>query len=165
MQQGKGEGGGGDRRDRLIQDARHDTYRARKKLPEPARCPGCEAVFRDGRWQWLEDSTVVSESLCPTCQRIEDAYPAGIVTLSGKFVQEHRDEILGLVHNVEARERGEHPLKRIMELRDQGAEISITTTDLHLARSIGDSLHHAYAGELDYQYTKEADLLRVTWKR
>ncbi len=52
-----------------------------------------------------------------------------------------------------------------MEVRDEGGEISITTTDLHLARSIGDSLHHAYGGDLDYQYTKAADSLRVFWKR
>ncbi|MEE8313643.1 MAG: BCAM0308 family protein [Myxococcota bacterium] len=165
MQRGRGEGDGGSRRDRLIQDARHDTYRSRRKPPEPARCPGCGAVFRDGRWQWIEDSTAVPVPLCPACQRIEDGYPAGFVTLSGEFLQEHRDEILALAHNVEARERGEHPLKRIMEVQDRGGEILITTTDLHLARSIGDSLYHAYAGELDYQYTKGADSLRVTWKR
>jgi NMD protein affecting ribosome stability and mRNA decay len=104
-------------------------------------------------------------SLCPACQRIKDEYPAGFVTLSGEFLQEHREEILGLVHNVEEREKAQHPLKRIMEIRDEAGEISITTTDLHLARSIGDALHHAYAGELDYEYAKGADSLRVTWKR
>ncbi len=165
MERGRGNGGGVGRRDRLIQDARHDPYRSQRKLREPARCPGCGAVFRDGRWQWLEDSTAVPVSLCPACQRIKDAYPAGFVTLSGEFLQEHREEILGLVHNVEEREKAQHPLKRIMEIRDEAGEISITTTDLHLARSIGDALHHAYAGELDYEYAKGADSLRVTWKR
>ncbi len=165
MRRGRGNGGDGGRRDRLIQDARHDPYRQKRKLPEPSRCPGCGAVFRDGRWQWVEDSTAVPVPLCPACQRIEDRNPAGFLALSGEFLQEHREEILGLVHNVEAREKAQHPLKRLMEVREEGGEISITTTDLNLARSIGDALHHAYGGDLDYQYTKAADSLRVFWKR
>lgn len=164
MAKRRGSGGRGARRDRLIQDERHDVYRTRGKLPEPSRCASCGAVFRDGRWQWIEDSGAAPVT-CPACQRIEDRYPAGFVTLSGEFLQEHRDEILGLVHKVETREKSQHPLKRLMEVRDEGGEISITTTDLQLARSIGEALQHAYEGELDYQYTKAADSLRVTWKR
>jgi hypothetical protein len=41
----------------------------------------------------------------------------------------------------------------------------VTTTDPHLARRIGEALHDAYKGTLDYQYNKEDNLLRVTWSR
>ena len=41
----------------------------------------------------------------------------------------------------------------------------VTTTDPHLARRIGEALHHAYKGELDYHYNKEEKLLRVVWRR
>jgi hypothetical protein len=34
---------------------RHDPYKARHKLPEPAACPECGAVFHEGRGQWVED--------------------------------------------------------------------------------------------------------------
>jgi hypothetical protein len=34
-----------------------------------------------------------------------------------------------------------------------------------MARAIGDAVQHAYKGELCYQYTDEADILRVAWKR
>ena len=36
---------------------------------------------------------------------------------------------------------------------------------MHLERSIGDALYHAYEGELDYEYTDEANILRVSWER
>jgi hypothetical protein len=41
----------------------------------------------------------------------------------------------------------------------------VTTTDIHLARGIGDALHSAYKGELEYHYNKEENLLRVEWRR
>lgn len=41
----------------------------------------------------------------------------------------------------------------------------VTTTDPHLARRIGDALHHAYKGELEYRYNKQDKLLRVSWSR
>jgi hypothetical protein len=45
------------RRDRLIREPEHDPYKSRRKLPEPTACPECGAVFREGRWQWVEVPT------------------------------------------------------------------------------------------------------------
>lgn len=39
----------------------------------------------------------------------------------------------------------------------------MATADIYLARSIGEALHHAYRGELEYHYSPEADQLRVSW--
>ena len=83
--------------------------------------------------------------------------------MKGDFLQSHRDEIMNLVHNEEKRERTDHPLKRIMDVEEKGDEVLVTTTDIHLARSIGDALHHAYQGKLDYHYNDEQNLLRVEW--
>ena len=41
----------------------------------------------------------------------------------------------------------------------------ITTTDIHLARDIGEAVHAAYNGELQYHYNKEENLMRVLWTR
>jgi len=38
-----------ERRDRLLREQVHDTYKRRGQLKEPARCPGCGAVYRKGR--------------------------------------------------------------------------------------------------------------------
>jgi len=166
MNKSKRRGGGHPhRRDRLIREPTHDPYRSLRKLPEPTVCPDCDAVFREGRWRWAAGPVDAPRTLCPACQRIADRYPAGFVTVSGGFLREHRSEILGLARNVEMRERGDHPLKRIIQARDEAGDLLITTTDMHLARSIGDSLHAAYGGELDYEYAKEENLLRVKWSR
>jgi NMD protein affecting ribosome stability and mRNA decay len=153
------------RRDRLIREREHDPYKAREKHPEPTVCPDCQAVYRDGRWQWVDGPFGVPRTLCPACQRIRDGYPAGYVTLRGEFLGEHRVEILSLARNLEERERVDHPLKRIMEIREEEDALVITTTDMHLARLVGESIHRAYQGEIDYRYSKEGSVLRVGWIR
>jgi hypothetical protein len=40
------------RRDRLIQEKRHDAYREWEKWPEPTVCKDCGALFRGGHWTW-----------------------------------------------------------------------------------------------------------------
>ena len=151
------------RHDRLLQEQVHDAYKSKGKLPEPSVCPHCKAVFHQGRWQWLKTPVGAHPETCPACHRIHDHYPAGYITLKGDFLQSHREEIMNLVHNEEKRERTDHPLKRIMDVEEKGDEVLVTTTDIHLARSIGDALHHAYQGKLDYHYNAEQNLLRVEW--
>jgi NMD protein affecting ribosome stability and mRNA decay len=154
-----------ERRDRLIREREHDPYRVRAKLPDPTACPDCGAMYRAGRWFWGSPPAEAHRERCPACRRIRDDYPAGILSLRGAFPREHRDELLGLVRNVEEREKAEHPLKRIMAIGDEEDALVIRTTDPGLARNIGDAIHDAYEGELDIGYTDEGNLLRVTWSR
>ena len=163
----KGERGGWRplRRDQLMQELVHDSYKSKKKLPEPTLCPDCGAVFRGARWVWGEAPAGANESLCPACHRIRDRFPAGYVTLKGEFLGAHRDEIMHLVRNREATEKAEHPLERIMAIEDAEDGVLVTTTDTHLARSIAEAVQAAYKGELDFRYNKEDNLLRATWSR
>lgn len=153
------------RRDRLIQEHVHDAYKSRWKYPEPTRCPECGAVFSDGRWHWGAAPAGAHEAPCPACRRVRDRLPAGFVTLRGPFFMEHRDEILHRARHVEERERSEHPLQRIMGIEEVDGGVCVTTADIHLARAIGEALHHAWHGRLDFHYNPEEDLLRVTWER
>lgn len=153
------------RRDRLIQEEVHDTYKSRTKLPEPTVCPRCGAVFHEGRWQWAAKPAGAHEEICPACHRIHDEFPAGFLTLGGKFFREHREEILHLVRNEGEREKTEHPLKRIINIEDHDDGVLVTTTSIHMARRIGDAVHHAYQGELEFHYNEEENLLRVNWAR
>ena len=153
------------RRDRLIQEQRHDTYRSKGKLREPTACPGCGEVYRAGMWRWETEPERAHFQSCPACLRIADDYPAGFVTLRGGFLADHLDEILNLVRNEEAREKIQHALERIMKIETQDDGVLVTTTDIHLARRIGESVHHAYAGDLEYHYQDDEHLLHVNWIR
>lgn len=153
------------RHDELFKERVHDAYKVKGKLKEPSACSQCGAVFHQGRWQWLEAPANSHRTICPACHRIHDDFPAGFLTLKGDFLRSHHDEIMHLVRNLEKKEREEHPLKRIMAIEEKEDTTLVTTTDIHLARGIGEALHHAYQGELDFHYNPEQYLLRVSWMR
>jgi NMD protein affecting ribosome stability and mRNA decay len=152
-------------RKQLLQEVVHDSYKPKRKLAGPARCPDCGAVYRRGRWRWGAAPPGSRPTRCPACHRIRDRLPGGTVRLRGSFFDRHRDEILGRVRHCEQAESRAHPLQRIIAAAADGAGLLVTTTDAHLARRIGEALHNAYKGELDYRYNKQDNLLRVGWTR
>ena len=153
------------RRDRLIKEREHDVYKSRKKLSDPSACTECGVVYHKGRWEWGEAPPDAKRLTCPACQRARDGLPAGILSLRGEFHLAHRDEVLGLLRNVEEREARNHPLKRIMKVEEQGNTMTVSTANPGLARSLGDALLHAYQGELEYHYADDAGVFRVSWSR
>lgn len=155
----------GVRREQLLQGLGHDAYKAAAKLPEPSVCRVCGAVCRRGRWAWGDAPAKAHAALCPACRRIREQLPAGFVRLKGEFFDAHRDEVLKRVRRVEAAEKREHPMQRIIAVEAEREGMMVSTTDAHLARRIGDALHEAYKGTLQYRYNKEETLLRVSWRR
>lgn len=146
-------------------DRLSDPYAQRGKLAEPAVCSECGAVYHEGRWQWLPAPPDAAAVRCAACRRILEKMPAGYVAVNGAFAREHRLELLELVRNLEAREKNEHPMQRIIAIDEQDDGLMITTTDIHLARGIGEALQHAYKGKLDYHFLPDEYLLRVRWER
>ena len=157
------------RRDQLRQDSEHDSYRLAKKPAEPAVCPDCGAIFHAGRWQWGARAEAAGEVLCPACHRIRDKLPAGFLHVSGDFFVEHRDEILGLLDHHAKKAVAEHALARVIGIASasdgDGDGMVLTTTDIHLARDLGEALHAAYRGGLEFLYNDAENLLRVHWWR
>jgi hypothetical protein len=155
------------RQDRRIAERVHDPYKTRLKLQEPTLCPDCGALYQDGRWTWpsYPPPADTPQERCQACHRIHDKYPAGRVVIGGSFVADHEEEIMNLIHHQEELEKTEHPLHRIMDMEKQDGGLVITTTDIHLPRRIGEALHHAYQGSLDFHYEEEAYSLQVNWTR
>lgn len=136
-----------------------------RKPAEPAACPRCGASVKGGRWTWEAAPEDASETLCPACVRISDNDPAAVVILSGTFTSEHGEEIVHLIRNVEEKEASEHPLNRLVSIRRKPGSIVVKTTEVRLARTIGEALKRAYEGDLDYHFVESDNLFRVTWKR
>lgn len=150
-------------RDRLLQESVHDSYKLQGKLKEPTVCIECGAVYHRGSWRWLARPQGAAETLCPACHRQRDQFPAGYVRLRGDRLNMMQEQLLGLIRNEEQREKADHALQRIMAIEQGEGEWLVTTTDIHLARRIGEALHQAYQGALEYHYNPAENLLRVHW--
>ncbi len=144
-----------------------DPYQQRGKYGEPTACSDCGAVYQKGRWEWssVPPNVQAHKERCPACARIREDMPAGYLTIKGIFAKDHHDELMQLLRHHEQREKSEHPLQRIMQIDEQPDSWVITTTDIHLARGLGEALEHAYRGTLQYHYNKDDYLLRVSWER
>lgn len=154
------------RRDRMVEERIHDTYKLRGKLAEPTRCPQCGAVYHKGRWQWMDSPPEdAAEQVCSACHRTNDVYPAGEVTLSGRFVAGHKQEIINLARNLESEEKREHAMNRIIGIREAPDELLITTTDVHLPQRIGKAVHAAFEGDLDVHFDKGGYFTSISWSR
>jgi hypothetical protein len=155
----------GVRHEERMKPVREDSYHEDHKHADPATCPRCHATYLKGRWTWHPAPQDAVRETCPACQRIEDNFPAGYVTIKGAFLADHRDEILNVVMARAERAREEHPLQRIIGMEDVSRGVLVTTTDGHLARGIGVALKDAFKGELDLNFSKEENLVRATWSR
>ncbi len=154
------------RHDNVPKEQVHDPYKLPEKLTDPAVCPKCHAVYAKGHWHWAKSwPSEAKEQLCPACQRIKDNYPAGVVTVGGKFLESHQDEVVNLVRHLGKEEEKAHPLHRIIQIEQVPSRITIKTTDIHLPHKIGHALKDAYAGELEMSYDKEGYFARVNWNR
>src|SRR6185503_12755605 len=103
--------------------------------------------------------------LCPACSRVEGHDPAGELRVAGPFVAAHRQDILATLRRVAEREGSGHPLERIAEVRDEGDEIVVTTTGVHLARAMGRALCRAWDGVLKVEDDGAVLGIRVRWRR
>jgi NMD protein affecting ribosome stability and mRNA decay len=146
--------------------ARHDdSYLADAKQAGPIACARCGATYRRGRWTWKPADDDLPRDTCPACKRIQDNFPAGHLLLRGDFFAAHRAEIMQLVAAREARARLEHPMQRIIAAQDVARGVLVTTTDAHLARTLGIAVRDAFKGDLDIDFGHDENFLRASWKR
>ena len=150
---------------REAENKRHDAYHADAKNAAAMVCKECGVTSHGGKWSWngppLAD---VHEGICPACQRIRDDYPAGIIEIRGLNAGE-LEEIRNLIHNVEANEKAEHPLERLMAMREDDEALHVTTTGLHLGRAIAGALGRRFHHDrVSVEYPGDARI-RVTLER
>lgn len=154
------------RSDKLIKEKRHDVYRESGKWPDPTVCTECEAYYVNGRWTWTASGEgKPNRIVCPACRRIKDRYPAGILEIGGDFFEEHREQIMNLIRNVEEQQKSEHPLERILAIADNSDGTVVTTTGVHIARRIGEALARSHKGDFSFQYGDGEKSLRGSWHR
>jgi hypothetical protein len=153
------------RNEEVMQRITDDSYHSDVRLPDPARCPECDATYRKGRWTWSKAPEGAKLHRCPACQRVHDQFPAGSVTLKGNFDPEFRIQAVNFMRAREMHAKSEHPLQRIIAVEDVPGGIRVTTTSGHLASGIAHALRDAFQGSIDMRYSQDEHLVRATWRK
>jgi len=96
---------------------------------------------------------------------MHDHNPAGVVTLSGDYLQWKMDAIMHEIKRIEAKFRLKNPLGRIMEIDSADGRLTVSTTEDRLAEKMGREIYKAHKGELHYQWAHDQELVRVSWSR
>jgi hypothetical protein len=110
-----------------------DPYQRQQKLEDNTVCPQCGVVYVMAVGTGHPPAGG-HEVLCSACRRINDKFPAGIITLHGPFVAHQAEEIVSLSRHQEQAEKSKHPLNRIISIDKDNGTITMTTTDIHLPR-------------------------------
>ncbi len=140
---------------------------------EAALCTTCKALYQNKRWFFdeklagrLAGTAKVKEVTCPTCRKIKDNYPEGVLTLSGDFFAERQEEILTLVKNEAAKVGARSVADRIIKMTPEGpGKLVIETTTEKLAQHLGRAVYRAYKGDLDFRWSEMNRFVRVYWSR
>ncbi len=149
-----------------------DPYAIKAAPSGEALCPQCKAVFKDKRWlmdeklyEELKDIDTVPHIICPGCRKATEKYAMGYLYISGNFWEEHKDELMKLIHNECERAKGLNPLHQIIDIYEKDNVTVIETTTDQLAQRLGRALYKAYKGELEFKWSKGNKLVRVYWSR
>ncbi len=151
-------------------DTEKDPYLLKDEPEDMTMCTDCNIIYHNKRWRLPEEDELkrkdrFKKGLCPACQKIRDRFVGGYVTLKGDFLKEHKEEILNLLKNKEEIARHNNPLERIIEIKDLGDTVEITTTTEKFAQRIGRILHKAFHGEVEYKWSDDVKIARVLWRR
>ena len=135
-------------------------------------CKDCQNIYYDKEWfnrdVFLKNHSIKSKTkytTCPACERKRINYPEGIIKLSGDFLSSHRSEVINLLRGVENRQLKSNPLNKIIDIKENKKQLTVTTTKKELAVAIGKELKRAFKGNLRIKWVKGEDLVRIEWKR
>lgn len=143
-------------------------FQKTEKYRANTMCPKCHLGFQDGAWKHVTVPANGPEpqmKLCPACMQIRDGQVGGIVQFSGAFAENHRQELLNRIRNVEKHTQEERPLERIIDVKEDKEGIVVSATSEHLAAKIGKSIQRDFDGVLDLRYAREDKFAYVYWHR
>ena len=139
---------------------------------EAALCTQCHALYRSKRWSFdaplyerLAGTDKVREVVCPTCRKINDHFPEGVLTLSGEFFSRHREEIVRLLEKEAGRVAQRSVADRVIQMIPKGDKLVVETTSEKMAQHLGRAVYKAYKGDLHFRWGEVERFVRVSWSR
>jgi hypothetical protein len=129
-------------------------------------CPKCGVVLAHGKWQWPTNLLLECERKeCPACLRTRTKKSAGLLTMSGEFVKNHRTELLMVAYkDIESR-KVISPLRRLIQFEQLGERVLIMSfTDNQSPLGVGKAIVKEFNGKLEIHHNRVKDFVRANWR-
>ena len=131
-------------------------------------CEKCNAVYYYKSWKHgfvdykhLNENKNIKFEICPACQMIKDKKFEGKVVFES-VPKEYKEDILRNIKNTGERAYKRDPMDRIIEVKESGGNVEVTTTENQLARNIARQVTSAYKNtKSDISWSKEEGVARV----
>ena len=131
-------------------------------------CQNCNAVYYYKSWKHgfadykhLNQNKKIKFETCPACRMIEDKKFEGKVVFKS-VPKEYKKDILNNIKNTGERAYKRDPMDRIIEVKESGGNIEVTTTENQLARNIARQVERAYKGtKARIQWSREESVVMI----
>jgi NMD protein affecting ribosome stability and mRNA decay len=142
--------------------------RSGTRLPEPAACEQCGAIF--SRRAWRRDAGVTHALLgrvrwmarCPACEQIRQGSYFGRVVITGDGARASEDLIRRRIQNVATQAATTQPERRVVSIERSGDGLEVLTTSQKLAHRIVHELKKVMGGKARYAWSDDRSLY-ATW--
>jgi hypothetical protein len=148
---------------------RRPVEAATGRLPEPAVCGSCGAVF--ARRVWRRERTITGGLLerarwtrCPACRQVAEGAGYGRVAIRGAYALAHEAPIRRRLANLVARAARTQPQRRISAIDRHDDMIEVITTSQKLAHRVVHELKKLFRGRTSYAWSDDGTLF-ATWER
>jgi NMD protein affecting ribosome stability and mRNA decay len=133
-------------------------------------CKYCHSIYQGKKWEPLKDMNAtfvdeITKGVCPSCHLEKGHLSDGVLTLSGTFLEQHKDEVKHLIHNLGEKEEERDIMNRIERIDEsEPQQMVIYTTKNSLAVEIGKKVNDSYkGGKLDIKFSKKDKPVEVHW--
>lgn len=148
---------------------RAPSERRTGRLPEPAACQRCGAIYSHRVWR---RPRVVTASLlgramwtqCPACQQTRGGEYWGRVIVRGAFALANEAAIRQRIENVAARAEATQPERQLVSIEREGDALEVLATSQKLAHRIVNELKKTFRGRARYVWSDDGSLYAV-WER
>jgi NMD protein affecting ribosome stability and mRNA decay len=139
------------------------------RLPEPAVCERCGAIFT--RRTWRRDRKVTDALLnravwteCPACKQARQGEYWGRVVVRGAYAAQNEEAIRRRIQNTAAQAQLTQPERRVVSAERDGTVLEVLTTSQKLAHRIAHELKKAFHGRTAYRWSDDGSLYAI-WER
>lgn len=144
----------------------NDKRAMSKQVALTCMCPKCGVKLENGKWQWPTNLLLECEKIeCPACLRTRINKPAGLLTVSGEFVKNHRTQLLKVLYKDIENRKLVSPLRRLIHFEQLGERMIIMSfTDDQSPLELGKVIVKHFYGKLKIYHNTFKKLVRVNWR-